>query len=209
MRSLDKVLAGITAVLLIGSALWYGWMVADNIIRPSVATFLLVVIYLGISDATYWSHNPHAKWDANIALHAGLLNVIIIFLTLVVRRIYDGNLVVDFTEFHWVCLAASGLILIGWRITKRHALGYCLMQGVALIAYLPTIGRVLNAPTQTESNVLWAAILISGLVAFFPTWRRFREDDDWLALVYLARVIPSNVVVVYLVAAKNLGWPPF
>jgi len=53
MRSLEKILAAICAVLLIASALWYGGLAFANQIRPSVATFMLVLVYLSISEMTY------------------------------------------------------------------------------------------------------------------------------------------------------------
>ena len=131
----------------------------------------------------------------------------IIFLALTSRRALDGDLVADLTPFHWVSLGACGLILFGWWKTKNATLSYCLMQVVALIAYLPTIARVLHADTQTESNILWGAILLSSLVAVPSAIRAYKERQDWLGFVYLGRTIPSNLIMVYLVEAKSFGWP--
>ena len=205
----DKFLAGISAIILIVSAFWYSSIVWSNDIQPAVATFILATVVLLISEWTYWSKEG-ASILGNIALHAGAINVVLVTVTLLIRRSLDGDFSADFNNFQYVCMVVSLIILVLWKVTDKHAIGFCLIQAVALVAYLPTIARVLEAPTQTDSNVLWLAILLSSLAAVRPAINRFLKNrKDWLGLVYLGRTIPSNFLVVYLIAAKSFGLPPF
>ena len=88
-------------------------------------------------------------------------------------------------------------------------MGFVLVQLVAVIAYIPMFQRVLVTEVQTESNVMWVAILFASLTAIPKVWEGYKKNKDWLSIVYIARVIPSNIALVCLVFAKDIGIYPF
>ena len=62
---------------------------------------------------------------------------------------------------------------------------------------------------QTESNVMWIAILLASITAIPKVIKGYKEQKDWLGFVYIGRVIPINLILVYLVFAKDYGLYPF
>ena len=209
MEKLKTFMGWITSILLVGSALWYSYLTMTGQIQPTVATFIMALTYFCISEVTYWNKNKGVSIWNNIAMHAGFANVIIATLAVVSKNLWEGNLSADFTPFHIICMIISLVILIFWKLTKTHNTSFILMQVVAVIAYLPMVIRILNAKEQTESNVLWIAILVASMTAIPKVWNGYKKDKDWLSLVYIGRVIPSNLVVVYLIYAKDYAVYPF
>lgn len=217
MKVFKTILSWITVSLLIGSALWYTWLTVHEEISPVSTTFILAFVYFTISEAAYWSKARREKvktgkrtsvWN-NMAMHAGYVNVTIVLLAVIGVKVWNNNFIDDFNNFQYVCLILSAVVLIIWKLTNNAQLSYVLVQLVAVIAYIPMFQRVLVAETQTESNVLWIAILVASLTAIPKVLEGYRKNKDWLSIVYIARVIPSNVALVYLVFAKDVGIYPF
>ncbi|MAQ76990.1 hypothetical protein CL684_00450 [Candidatus Campbellbacteria bacterium] len=217
MKTFKIILSWTTVLLLIGSAIWYSWLTIIGEIRPVTTTFILAFIYFTISEAAYWSKakkdeirtgNKTSIWN-NMAMHAGYVNVIMAMLTVIGVKIYNGNFIDDFNIFQYICLILSAIVLIIWKLTKNAQLGFVLVQLVAVIAYIPMFQRVLVTEVQTESNVMWVAILFASLTAIPKVWEGYKKNKDWLSIVYIARVIPSNIALVCLVFAKDIGIYPF
>ncbi|USN57336.1 MAG: hypothetical protein H6766_02550 [Candidatus Peribacteria bacterium] len=217
LKTFKNLLSWITVVLLIGSAAWYSWLTITGAINPVTTTFILAFIYFTISEVTYWAKAKKNKittgektsiWN-NVAMHAGYANVIIAMLSVIGVKIWNGSFIADFGAFQYVCLILSAVILVIWKLTDNPQLSYILIQLVAIIAYIPMFQRVLVAENQTESNVMWIAILFASLTAIPKVLEGYRKNKDWLSIVYIARVIPTNTALVYLILAKDVGFYPF
>ncbi len=194
----SAILTWATIVLLVVSAAWYSWRVWNKIDVPVPATFILMTVVLGISYAMYWD-KPNASWTGNPGNLSGLVNVIIMTATIIARYAIDGTLAVSFNKLQKTCLAAGGVIVIGWLLTDNPTAGYLMMQALAVVAYVPTVVRLVKEKNPKDSNILWGSILIAAIIAVPPTW----EKGDLLGKVYLFRVIPSNLIVVFLVWSKR------
>jgi len=217
MKNFKTILSWTTVLLLIGSALWYSLLTIAGDIHPVTTTFILALIYFTISEATYWSKAKKNEietgektsiWN-NMAMHAGYVNVIIATLVVIGVKVWNGNFIADFNNFQYICLILSAVILTIWKLTNNAQLSYVLVQLVAVIAYIPMFQRVIVSEVQTESNVMWVAILFASLTAIPKVWEGYRKNKDWLSILYIARVIPSNTALVYLVFAKDVGLYPF
>ena len=209
MNIFKNILSWTTVILLIGSAIWYSILTILGEIQPVVATFIMALVYFSISEATYWSKHRSASIWNNMAMHAGFVNVILATIVVIGTALWKGNFIADFNSFHYLCLGLSTVILIIWKLTKNHTLSFLLIQLVAVIAYLPMFSRVLTAEIQTESNVMWIAILLASITAIPKVWKGYKEQKDWLGFIYIGRVIPINLILVYLVFAKDYGLYPF
>ena len=203
MKALKIILSWTTVLLLIVSAIWYSWLTITGDILPVTTTFILAFIYFAISEATYWAKTKKEEirtgkktsiWN-NIAMHAGFANVIVATLVVVGVKVWNGNFIDDFNTFQYTCLILSAVVLIAWKLTKSAELGFLLIQGVAVIAYIPMFQRVLVTETQTESNVMWIAILFASMTAIPRAVEGYRKNKDWMSVAYVARAILRGPIV--------------
>ena len=217
MKIFKNILPWATIMLLVGSAIYYSILTVLEVILPVIATFIIAFIYFAISEATYWANAKKKMLETgekisiwnNIAMHAGFVNVTIVTIAVIGTALWKGNFVTDFNSFHYFCLGLSAFILFIWKVTKNPVLSFLLMQLIAIIAYLPMFSRVLTMDIQTESNVMWIAILLASITAIPKVIKGYKEQKDWLGFVYVGRVIPINLILVYLVFAKDYGLYPF
>lgn len=142
-------------------------------------------------------------------MHAGYVNVTIAMIAVLGTKLFNGDFIGDFNNFQYACLILSIVVLAIWKVTSNAQLSYVLVQLVAVIAYIPMFHRVLVSEVQTESNVLWIAILFASLTAIPKVWEGYKKNKDWLSIIYIGRVIPTNIGLVYLVFAKDIGIYPF
>ncbi|HLD06050.1 MAG TPA: hypothetical protein VJC16_00765 [Candidatus Nanoarchaeia archaeon] len=162
--------------------------------HPVPATWILMLVMFGLQFWMYWE-SPYRSWTANIGVTAGGTNILIIFLGVIAANIRFGTLSIAFDRTQRWCLTAGAGVVVFWSITDQPLLSYVLVQCIALVAYFATVKRLWNAPSSTEPALFWWAILLASLCALYPAWAK-HDPFSW---IYLSRVVPSTVLVIFLI----------
>ena len=176
------------------SAVVYVYQTATHKAHPVPATWVLMLVVLGLSFWMYWT-SPRKSWTGNIAVTSGLVNIIIILAGVIATNVRDRTLSVAFDKVQKYCLLAGGVVVVFWAITREPLIAYILVQVIALIAYLATVKRLWRAEKSTEPVFIWVAVLIACLCAIYPAWIK----NDTFAWIYLGRAVPSTSFVVVLI----------
>jgi len=187
-----------TVVVLIVSAIWYSRRIWNADAIPVVTTFILMTVVLGLSYVMYWD-KPGASWTGNPGNLSGLINVFIVTTVLTVRHVKDGTFALAFNKLQKWCLALGGLIVVGWLVTDNPTMSYLLMQTLALVAYTPTVVRLIRDKNPKDSNILWGSILLATILSIQPSLER----GDVLGVIYILRALPSTLIVVGLIWWKK------
>lgn len=184
----------VTVLLTIAAAADYvrrAWIRQTN---PVPATWILMLVVMGLSFAMYWS-SPQRSWTANIGVVAAFANVIVILTGVIATNIRHATLSVAFDRTQRRCLFFGALVAIFWTITREPLVAYVLVQGIALTAYFATVKRLWTATSTTEPMIFWIIMFLAGSCALYPAWIK----QDVFAWIYLARGLPSTLFVIYLI----------
>lgn len=195
-----------TVVLMLISAVDYvrrAWIRETN---PVPATWMLMTVMMGLSFWMYWM-SPRRSWTANIAVTAGAVNVAVILSGVIATNIRDGTLHVAFDRVQRWCLAGGAVVVVFWSLTDQPLIAYTLVQCIALIAYAATVRRLWSAERSAEPLFLWIVVLLATLCAIYPAWVR----NDPFSWIYLARAVPSAVLIIWLIARikRRMRQPTF
>ncbi len=161
---------------------------------PVPATWILMVIVLSLSFWMYWD-SPKKSWTANIGVTAGLFNTLFILFGVIICNLRHRTLHIMFDRVQVGCLIGGAVVFGFWYLTDRPLTSYVLVQGIALIAYAATIKRLWSATQSTEPLFIWVSILLSNTCALYPAWVK----NDPFSWIYLARAIPSTILVICLI----------
>ena len=182
-------------ILLLVSGVDYVYRAWIGETNPVPATWILMETMMVLSFWTYWS-SPQKSWTANIAITAGLVNVTIILIGVITTNIRRKTLKVSFDKVQKWCLVGGAGVVIFWMYTGQPLASYTLVQCVALIGYIGTVKRLLRAEKSSEPIFLWVAVLSASVCAIYPAWVK----KDIFSWIYIARAIPSTILVIYLIA---------
>lgn len=119
-------------------------------VRPVFTTWLLFFVASSLSFWTYWSSKDHSI-RGNIANFMDMFICGIITLGIIS---FAGNDVMG-RSIDIYCLITSAIILVFWRMKKRHETANILLQIVMAVAYFPTIMKLWEASRNTESLPMW------------------------------------------------------
>lgn len=183
----------VTVVLYTISAIHYVRMTWKGIVTPVPATWILMQVVFSLSIWMYWK-SPHHSFTGNIGNVAGFINVCIIFLGVIGFHLKKKSFKVAFDDFQKICLVSGAIITIFWLFTNNSSKAYLLTQGLAILAYVPTVVRLSTAKKNTESFFLWCTVLLACLIALYPAIIL----QDKLAWIYLGRAIPSGMLIIIL-----------
>ena len=162
--------------------------------RPALATWILLTIMISLTWWMYWQ-SPRRSWTGNIGVNAAMINYAGILIGVLAANIRYHTLLVAFDAVQKWCLARVGIVMF-WSITDQPLTSYVLMQCLALIAYVATVKRLWRASQSTEPMFFWVATILANLCAIYPAWVK----HDLFAWIYLARAVPSTMLVIYLIA---------
>ncbi|NTW14084.1 MAG: hypothetical protein HGA31_03585 [Candidatus Moranbacteria bacterium] len=185
------IAACITAVLLLVSSFVYARRTVRGEIDPVPATWVLMMVFLGLSCFMYWN-SPRKSFTGNIALTAGLVNISVIVVGVLYAKRNDAVL---FDSYQRLCLWLSGIIVIFWAITGDQLVSYILLQLVALIAYSATVKKLLTAKEVREPLFIWVSVLLAAIIAVYPAIVR----QDIYGYIYIARAVPSTIGIIWLI----------
>ena len=131
-----------------------------------------------------------------MGITAGTLNVATILTGVIAANIRHKTLSVAFDPLQKWCLALGAGVVVFWFFTDQPLISYALVQGIALIAYVGTVEKLRKATRSTEPLFLWVSVFLANLCCIYPAWVK----HDPFAWIYLARGIPSTILVIYLIA---------
>jgi hypothetical protein len=165
---------------------YYCWLTYRQKIKPALAMWIFFTIAVAISLTTYLEAD-HFSWSDNI------LNTTDLALTISVSvAIYlFGDHTTRFSRFDKACLAAVGLIVFFWFITKNHVLTHILTQGILIIAYFPVISRLWKTRENGESFLIWTGMLLAPVLSLL-------SSKGMLATIYSVRAIICIMVLMML-----------
>ncbi len=187
---LVKTAAIATVVTMSVEGMIYIWSMRYAGVRPVFITWLLFFTASTLSLWTYWSTEKHSVMG-NIANVADAFVCAAILIGVVVFE--KGNLMGS--AFDEYCLAASTVILVFWKMTKRHLLANLSLQMIMAIAYLPTFFELWHATQNTEFLPMWILSWVSSVFALVPA----RVKKDTLGTVYAGRGLILVSVVIWLI----------
>ena len=157
----------------------YSWLTRQGDIQPVMATWLLFCVAVSLSLWTYWSSKKHSV----VSNVGNAIDFIIVWMILASIIFLGKNVRLGFNGFEIGCLIASAIILVFWRISKKHQASNLSLQGIMTIAYFPTLRQLWSAKDNTESFSIWIVIWIASTAALIPAF----TDKDKLAIAYASR----------------------
>lgn len=162
---------------------------------PILATWILMMVMMGLSFFMYWK-SPNKSWTANIGVTAGVVNIFIILSGVIATNIRYHTLKIAFDNVQKICLIAGAMVVGFWYLTDQPLMSYILVQCIGLIAYVSTAKRLWKAKKSTEPLFLWTCVLLANICAIYPALVR----NDMFSWIYLARAVPSTILIIYLIA---------
>ena len=163
---------------------------ADGSIQPTMTTWLLFCVAVTLSMWTYVSTEKHDVL-ANVA---NLVDLVFCWVVLVTIVFISPHPRLGLSLFEVECIAAALLVGFIWRKTRQHASANIALQGILVIAYLPTIYGLWYATTNHESFSAWSIQWCAGLCMLVPPWKK----RDGLALLYAARSFSFITLMLFL-----------
>lgn len=193
---LYKTTVFLAAALTVGAAVEYARWTWRGKTQSSPATWILMMGMMLLGSWMYWS-NPRHSLTGNVGLLSGAINVFIILVTVLIRRVRDGTIKeLAFDPVQRFCLIGGAVIVTAWLATDRSNtfLSYVFVQLLGVVAYGATARRLWRATTSTEPYFLWVCTFLSCLSALYPAIVK----HDVFSWIYLGRATPSTLGMILL-----------
>ena len=190
-----------TAILSVVVAFEYVRLAWIKESEPVSATWILMFIVMALSTVMYM-RTPDASLSANIGLIAALVNLTVILVGTTYVAYRDDKLKeLVFDEVQLGCMVAAGVLVLFWLVTDHPLLSYGLVQFIAVAAYGATIWKQWGdvPERKPEPYLLWCTVLAANLCAVYPAV----VEWDPFAAIYLARAVPTTIVMIYVVWRKR------
>ncbi|MCA9376235.1 MAG: hypothetical protein KC925_04210 [Candidatus Doudnabacteria bacterium] len=183
-----KVLAswGIVALMTVMCGTYVFWTVS-GVVTPTLLTWVMLSVALGLSLWTYWSHGKHSRLG-NIGNIVDFVAVVLIALTIWLMR---SDVEIVFDAFNASCLTVACSIFVSWRLTNQHAIANGLLQLLVTVSILPTVNTIWTTGRNTEAFLPWTCVWLASLLMFVPA----RIDKDKLATLYAFRSLVTASLV--------------
>jgi len=188
---LKKLFAFITVILMSITNTWYIYLVIGGKINPTLITWVIFCIAVGLSFATYWSSEKHGFLD-NVCNTVDLISVFIITGVII---FLGKNIRFNINTFEIICILLSLMILFFWRITKKHEISNMFLQIVMTIAYFPTFYHLWNASASSESVITWGLLLLASITGVATGIL----GKDKLAVIYSTRSLIMVSIMIFLI----------
>jgi hypothetical protein len=159
-------------------------------VKPVLATWLFLSVATVLSFVTNFSESGMRGMFANAYNIVDSIATVAIFIAV----LFANNLRKTFTTFEKACLGSVFLVFIAWLVSGQNILAHLCLQGILVIAYLPTLVYLWNAHESTESITTWS---LNALAAMFGIVEPI-QTRALLPIVYGVRSILSCIAVVAL-----------
>jgi len=146
------------------ACVFYSFLVHRKKVAPKLATWIIFSTATSIGVATFISKNIGAlHWQIMTLQVSDFFSCIFITTTLFVYGYH-----IRLTKFDRWCMAASGVILILWWVSKDPQLSNFFVQALIFVGYIPTVTNILKEKRHNESFVLWGSYFVASVVSFVP-----------------------------------------
>jgi hypothetical protein len=188
---LKKLFALITVVLMVIANMWYSFLTIKGVIHPTFMTWVIFLIAVSLSFATYWSSQKHSLLD-NICNTGDMVLVLAVTIVII---FFGKDIRFRINIFEGLCLSLTLVIFIFWKITKSPELSNILVQVIMVMAYFPTFYHLWLASETSESPIAWGFSSLYALTGFITG----KLSKDKLAIIYSARSLIMMLIMLYLI----------
>ena len=171
--------------------MWYIYLVIYGKIHPTLMTWIIFCIAVGLSFATYWSSEKHGFLD-NVCNTVDLISVFVITTVII---FFGENIRFNINTFEIICIILSLIILCFWRISKKHEVSNMFLQVVMTIAYFPTFYQLWNTSVSTESVITWGILFLASISGVATGVL----GKDKLAIIYSTRSLVMVSIMIFLI----------
>jgi hypothetical protein len=189
-----QISIGSVSILNLAIGCWYCWLTYKKEIKPALAMWIFFTIAVGISLLTYLESDQFSLLD-------NILNATDLVLTATVSIViyFFGDITSRFSRFDKGCLIAVMVIVGFWFITKNHVITHILTQVILVIAYFPVVSRLWKTLENSESFVVWIAMLLASGLSLL-------SSKGALATLYSVRAIVCiSVLLVLMLRVEYLN----
>jgi hypothetical protein len=162
----------------------YAYQVYREEIEPTLSTWIIFVVGAGFSLVTY-------AVAENRDFYSGILNTmdVIVVVGVLVSILFWGNREIRFKSFEkWYLVCITFVVAYG--IISGDAWSSNIFTQVLIsIGYIPTIQNLIKEKKNTESFTAWLCAFTAGLLACYPAWIAWENNENVLALLYSSRTV--------------------
>ena len=193
-----------TLILVVVAGISYIRLMWRREIEPTPSTWILLMVMLTLSFWMFWEGVRGLdlplldKLKQNLSLSVNVPNISVILMAVVLTNIRYGTLKIAFDKVQKWCLIAGAFSVVLWSFTSNPLLSYILLQLIGVAAYAATAIRLWHAEQTTEPYFFWISSCLSNLCTLYPAW----VGEPGVALyawIFLARAIPSNLLLIFLI----------
>lgn len=195
MPRAKKAMIAAVALSLVGG-FRYITQTIDGVIQPTMTTWLLFAVAVSLSMWTYLATEKHSMLT-NIG---NTIDLVFCWIELFAIVFVSPHPRLGLNFFEVCCIAAALLIGYGWRRTRKHVLANLAIQGIMVVAYLPTLYGLWYATTNHESLSAWS---IQWLVCACALVTAI-EKRDRLAMIYAGRAVTFVSLMLFLMIRIEL-----
>jgi len=160
-------------------------------IKPVLATWILFSVATVLSFVMNFFENGIEGIAANFFNMVDTIATLVISVTL----LFHKNIRKSFTVFEKKCFGAVVIVFFVWMMSGQNVIAHLSIQGILVIAYLPTLFHLWNARENTESLSMW---FFNFLASFLGTIEPLK-NMAFLPLVYGIRATVSTLAVILFV----------
>jgi len=176
-------------------AVRYAYQVWRQDISPTLSTWIIFLLGIGLSLATY-AIAEERDFRSGILNTMDFVAVMIVLLSTIVW----GNRKVRFKPFEkWYLGGIS--IIIAYGLFSGDAWGSNIFTQILIsIGYIPTIQNLLTEKRNVESFTGWGCAAIAGIIAIYPAI----VDGNLLAVLYAFRTIVFVSIIIVVMTYYEL-----
>lgn len=188
---MKKIFVLTTIILMLVSNTFYCLFIVKGLAHPTLITWIIFFLAVGLSFVTYVSSPKHNIWS-NIC---NTIDLVLVFVVTIIIIFWGQNIRFSINIFEIMCILFSFIILIFWRITKSHEVSNVFLQIIMTIAYFPTFYQLYNSSENSESLVYWTIALLAGICGFITGLL----GKDNLAMLYSGRSVAMITILLILI----------
>ena len=177
------------AVILSAASLPYVYQIWRRQVVPTLSTWIIFVVATSLNAVSYL---VATRWDI-ISGVLGLTDALVSWFILIIIVLSTGYKV-QWQTFEKYYLAASGVIVLFWMISRSAFVTNILMQLLITAGCAATIQSLLGASENHESFLFWGLVLVASTLSLYPA----AVEGNLLALIYALRSIVIVCVILSL-----------
>lgn len=208
MKELFAWLSCITVAI---GGFWYLPQIIMRRVTPAPATWIVGTTAMWIAVFAYHSL-PNRTVIENVALYAAAAEISAILITLITVLYWSGALKVHFDRLQWFCIVAMLVPLAYWILHREEGalkVTFWTTQTMLVVAYIATLGKLLQRKAAFDSLIHWGAVLLMSLFGAVPAFQEaFFGSGRLYGLGNSVRSVTSSAIIVSLFCLydSRAGW---